>query len=345
MIANAQATTGALAHTGIEKAAILLVVLGDKVSAGIVQQLSEDEVELVSRQVARLKRVSPEDAEAVLEEFYQLTAAPEDYAIGGVDYAKSMLFNAFGADVSKRLMGRLVTALGEDMTTFDALQKADPQQLAKFLHNEHPQTIALVLAHLNPSQSAALLGSLPPAMRGDVALRVASLDQISPEAIGKIAAVIGQKLNSLGQFSRESYGGVRAVAEMFNRLDSVTSKDILSAIEEQDATLVETIRHLMFVFDDLLLIDANSLKEVVARVDRKILTMALKGTGEQLKNHFLQCMSTRGADMMREDIESLGPVKIREVEKAQQQVITTVRELESEGVLSVRGTVGEQYVV
>lgn len=342
MIANAAAAAAVL--TGIEKAAILLVALGDQASASIVQQLSEDEVELVSRQVARLKRVSPEDAETVLEEFYQLTSAPEGFASGGVDYAKSMLLNAFGPDVSKRLMGRLISALGEDMTTFDALQKADPQQLAKFLHSEHPQTIALVLAHLNPSQAAALLSSLPPDMRGDVALRVASLDQISPEAIGKIAIVIGQKLNSLGQFSRESYGGVRAVAEMFNRLDSVISKDVLNAIEQQDVALVETIRHLMFVFDDLLLIDANSLKEVLTRVDRKILTMALKGTGEQLKNHFLECMSQRGADMMREDIESLGPVKIKEVEKAQQQVIAAVRELESEGVLSVRGTVGEQYV-
>ena len=343
MIANTP--TAVVPLTGIQKAAILLVVLGDQASASIVKQLSEEEVELVSRQVARLKKVSQEDAEAVLEEFYQLTSVREYSASGGVDYARSMLLNAFGPDESTRLIGRLITALGEDMTTFDALQKADPQQLAKFLHSEHPQTIALVLAHLNPSHSAALLTSLPLAMRGDVALRMASLDQISPEAIGKIASVIGQKLNSLGQFSGESYGGVRAVAEVFNRLDSVISKDILKEIEQQDPALEETIRHLMFVFDDLLLIDANALKEVLARVDRKILTMALKGTGEPLKNHFLEGMSTRGADMMREDMESLGPVKIRDVEAAQQQVIAAVRALENEGVLSVRGTAGQQYVV
>ena len=343
MITNSPSAV--IPRTGIEKAAILLVVLGDQVSATIVKQLTEEEVELVSREVARVKRVSPEDAEAILEEFYELTSAQEYFTSGGVDYAKSMLVKAFGPDASKRLIDRLIAGLGEDMATFDALQKADPQQLAKFLHSEHPQTIALVLAHLNPSQAAALLAALPPAMRGDVALRVASLDQISPEAIGKIAVVIGEKLSSLGQFSRESYGGVHAVAEMFNRLDSVISKDVLSAIEEQDAVLVENIRHLMFVFDDLLLIDANSLKEVLTRVDRKVLTVALKGTGEQLKNHFLQGMSTRGADMMREDMESLGPVKIKEVEAAQQQVIAAVRELENEGVLSLRGTVGEQYVV
>ena len=343
MIANAQ--TGANVLTGIEKAAILLVVLGDQTSSSIVKHLSEDEVEIVSREVARLKKVSPEDAEAVLEEFYQLTSAREYFARGGVDYAKSMLIKAFGPEASKRLIDRLVSGLGEDMVTFDALQKADPEQLAKFLHNEHPQTVALVLAHLNPSQAAALLSALPRELRGDIALRVASLDEISPEVIGKIAVVIGQKLNSLGGFSRESYGGVRAVAEMFNRLDSVTSKDVLTAIEEQDAALVETIRHLMFVFDDLLLLDETSLKEVLAKVDRKVLTLALKGTGDQLKNHFLKNMSTRGADLIREEMESMGPVKIKDVEGAQQLVIAVVRQLENEGVLSVRGTVGQQYVV
>jgi flagellar motor switch protein FliG len=343
MIANAQ--TGANPLTGIEKAAILLVVLGDQASSNIVKHLSEDEVEIVSREVARLKKVTPEDAEAVLEEFYQLTSAREYFARGGVDYAKSMLVKAFGPDASKRLIDRLIAGLGEDMATFDALQKADPEQLAKFLHNEHPQTVALVLAHLNPSQAASLLSALPREVRGDIALRVASLDEISPEVISKIAVVIGQKLNSLGGFSRESYGGVRAVAEMFNRLDSVTSKDILTAIEEQDVALVETIRHLMFVFDDLLLLDETSLKEVLAKVDRKVLTMALKGTADQLKNHFLKNMSTRGADLIREEMESMGPVKIKDVEAAQQMMISVVRQLENEGVLSVRGTVGQQYVV
>jgi len=344
MITNSETST-AVALTGIEKAAILLVVLGDQASATLVKTLTEDDVDLVSREVARLKKVSPETAEKVLEEFYQLTSAREFFVQGGVDYAKSMLIKAFGPDTSKRLIDRLIAGLGEDMATFDVLQKADPQQLAKFLHSEHPQTIALVLAHLNPSQAAALLSALPPEMRGDVALRVASLDQISPEVIGKIAAVIGQKLNSLGQFSRESYGGVRMVAEMFNRLDSVISKELLNNIEKQDAALVETIRHLMFVFDDLLLLDAAAITEVLSRVDRKVLTVALKGTGDQLKELFLKGMSQRGADMMREDMESLGPVKIKEVEAAQQQVIAVVRELEVEGVLSIRGTVGEQYVV
>lgn len=333
------------AFTGAQKAAVLLIVMGDQIGAELIRHLTEDEVQLVTREVARLKNITPSQAESVLEEFYQLTSAREFVAKGGVDYARTMLMNAFGAETAKRLVDRLIKALGDGLSTFDALQKADPQRLANFLHNEHPQTIALVLSHLNPSQAAALLSSLPPQLRGDVALRVASLDQISPEVISKIAGVIGQKLNALGEFNRESYGGVRAVSEMFNRLDSDTSKEVLAAIEEQDQTVAEAIRHLMFVFEDILLIDPNGLKEVVDRVDRKVITMALKGTGDQIKNHFFQCLSARGAETIREDIEALGPVKIREVEAAQQQIIATIRALEAEGILSLRGTVGEQYVM
>jgi flagellar motor switch protein FliG len=178
-----------------------------------------------------------------------------------------------------------------------------------------------------------------------VALRMAHLDQISPEIINKIAGIIGQKLQALGEFSRESYGGVRAVSEMFNRLDSGTSKEILELIEEKDPNLVETIRHLMFVFEDLLLIDINGMKEITSRVDRKILTVALKGTSEQLRAHFLQCLSARGAEMLKEDMDVMGPVKIKEVEAAQQQIISLVRQLEGDGTISLKGSVGEQYVV
>ncbi len=202
-----------------------------------------------------------------------------------------------------------------------------------------------MLAHLNPTQAAALLTSLPANLRADVALRMASLDQISPEIILKIAGVIGQKLMALGEFSRESYGGVRAVAEMLNRLDSGSSHEILDSIQGQDTNLVETIRHLMFVFEDLLLIDPMGLKELLGKVDRKVLTVALKGTSEQLRNQILSCMSQRGADMLKEDMDALGPIKIKEVQAAQQQIIAIVRQLEAEGVLSLKGAVGEQYVV
>jgi flagellar motor switch protein FliG len=329
----------------LQKAAMLLIVLGEQTSAELLQQLSEEDVQTVSREVAKITAISAEQAEAVLEEFHHISTAGDYVARGGIDFARKLLTRAFDPDVAKRLLDRLTKALGAEAASFDAIQKADPQQLAKFIHNEHPQTIALVLSHLNYSQGAALLTSLPAPMRADVAQRMASLDQISPDIILKIASVIGQKLKALGEFSRESYGGVRAVAEMLNRLDSGSSRGILDHIEQQDTNLAETIRHLMFVFEDLLLIDPMGLKEVLAKVDRKILTVALKGTSEQLRNHMLGCMSQRGADMLREDMEALGPIKIKEVESAQQQIIALVRQLESQGVLSLKGAVGEQYVV
>jgi flagellar motor switch protein FliG len=342
MITNAQNVE---ILSGARKAAILLVLIGDTASGELMKQLSDDEVQLVSREIARIRTITSEQAETILDEFYQMVVAKDFVVKGGIDYAKKVLFNAFGPEVAKKMLDRLVKALGNDVANLDILQKADPQQLAKFVHSEHPQTIALVLSHLNPSQAAALLASLPPGMRADVALRMASLDQISPEIISKIANIIGEKLSALGEFSRQSYGGVRAVAEMFNRLDSVTSKEILEVIEERNAPLVETIRHLMFVFEDLLLIDGTGIKELLSRVDRKVLTVALKGTSEQLRNHFLEGMSQRGSDMLKEDMESLGPIKIRDVEVAQQQIIALVRQLEGEGVINLKGSVGEQYVV
>jgi flagellar motor switch protein FliG len=331
--------------SGVRKAAMLLVLIGEEASANLMKELSEDEVQSVSREVARISTISTEEAESVLEEFYQMTMAREYVARGGIDYARKILMNAFGPEAAKRLVDRLVKTMGNDTAAFDALQKADPQQLAKFIHSEHPQTIAFILSHLSASQAAALLISLPAQLRADVALRMAHLDQISPEIIHKIAAVIGQKLQALGEFSRESYGGVRAVSEMFNRLDSGASKEILESIERENAALADTIRHLMFVFEDMLLIDTNSLKEVLAKVDRKVLTLALKGTSEQVRSHFVECLSQRGAEMLLEDMDALGPVKIKEVEGAQQQIIAVVRQLESDGVINLKGAGGEQYVV
>jgi flagellar motor switch protein FliG len=343
MITNA--ATAEKAITGVRKAAMLMVLLGESASAEIAKQLSEEEVQTISREIARVSQITADEADGVLEEFHQMVMAKDFIVKGGLDYAKKMLINAFGPESAKKLMDRVIKALGHDVANFDVLHKADPQQLAKFIHSEHPQTIALILSHLNPSQAAALLISLPGQIRSDVALRMAHLDQISPEIINKIAGIIGQKLQALGEFSRESYGGVRAVSEMFNRLDSGTSKEILDAIEEKDPNLVETIRHLMFVFEDLLLIDINGMKEITTRVDRKVLTVALKGTSEQLRVHFLQTLSARGAEMMKEDMDVMGPVKIKEVETAQQQIISLVRQLEGEGIISLKGSVGEQYVV
>ncbi len=345
MIQNLETANANSSLPGIRKAAILMVILGEQISAEILKQMDEEEVQALGREVARVITIGNDQAEDILEEFYHMSVAREYVLKGGIDYARKMLMNAFGPEHAKKMVDRLVKTLGSETASFDTLQKADPQQLAKFIHNEHPQTIALILSHLNASQAAGLLISLPPELRADVALRMANLDQISPEIISKIAAIIGQKLKALGELSRESYGGVRAVSEMFNRLDSATSKEILETIEQNNPGLVETIRHLMFVFEDLLLLSQEAIKEVLGKVDRKILTVALKGTSDQLKTHFLQVMSQRGAEMLKEDMDALGPVKIKEVEAAQQQIIAVVRQLEAEGTISLKGTVGEQYVV
>jgi flagellar motor switch protein FliG len=339
------ATAVVPAANGLRKAAILLILLGEENSAPILREFTEMEVQQVAREIAHIDNLTSEQAEAALEEFYQMSMGHEFVVRGGLDYAKRMLHKAFGPEAGKKITDRLIMMIGGEYVHLDVLQKADPQQLARFIHNEHPQTIALVLSHLNASSAAGLLSSLPSELRPEVALRMANLDEITPEIVNKIAKVIGEKLQVVGQFSRESYGGVRAISELFNQLDSGTSKEILDVIEAQNPNLVETIRQLMFVFEDLLTIDVNQLKEILSRVDRKILTCALKGTSVKLRDHFFSTMSPRGIEMLKDDIEALGPVKIKDVETAQQQIITTVRQLEGEGVISLKGGGSEQYVV
>jgi flagellar motor switch protein FliG len=330
--------------SGMQKAAVLMVILGEDTSASLLRELDEDEVQRIGREVASIPVITSEIAEDVLSEFYQMLSAQQYVLKGGMDYARKILVNAFGADHARRLLDHVSKMMGSDAASFTALQKADPQQLANFIHSEHPQTIALILSHLGSKQAANLLSSLPAELRADVATRMANLDQISPEIISKIASVIGQKLKSLGEMSREAYGGVRAVAEMFNCLDPNESKEILESIEGRDPQLGETIRHLMFVFEDLIRVDAAGIRELLARVDRKVLTVALKGTSEGLRAHLFSAMSQRGAEMLKEDMEALGQVKLKEVDIAQQQVIAAVRLLESEGVVNLGEASSDQYV-
>ena len=342
MISNADTNE---IFSGLRKAAIAIVTLGDEVAAEVFRYLNEEEIQSLGREISKLSKVSPEQAEKVLQEFHEMSMAQDYLMSGGVEYAKRVLNSAFGVDRARSIIDRVMKSLGNEIPTFDSLQKADPQQVAKFIQSEHPQTIALVLSHLNSTSAAGMLMALQPEVRGDVARRMANLDQISPEIVRRIATILEQKLKSLGQFSRESYGGVPAVAEMFNRLESNAGQELLGQIEEVDDELGEAIRNLMFVFEDILLIDSMGMREILSRVEKNNLTLALKGTSEKLQEHFYDNMSERGAGMLQEDMEVLGPVKIRDVEAAQQQVIAVVRTLESEGVISLKGAVGEQYVV
>ena len=340
---GAESSRKSISIPGVRKAAMILISLGDQASAKIVSQLTEDEVQRVSREVSRTRSLSSEQLENVLQEFHNLTLANDYVVSGGMEYARKMLVAAFGPEAGLRLLEKLPKDLGNKPSSFSSLQKAEPKQLARFLQLEHPQTIALILSYLDSSKSAALLTSLPEEMRSDVALRMAGLDQIAPEIITRIGGVIEEKLKGLGDVSRESHGGVRAVAEMFNRLDSSVAEGMLSSIEQRDPNTAGGIRHLMFVFEDFLSLDQNSIKEVLARVDKKVLTIALKGTSDSLKNHFTSCMSQRGAEMLKEDMEAAGPVRIRDVEAAQKQIIAKVKELQAEGVVSLKGG-SDQYV-
>jgi flagellar motor switch protein FliG len=327
--------------SGQQKAAILLVTLGEKLGGEILKQLNEEEVKSVSKAIARLEKVTPSQTEAVLEEFCQ--SALGGGGRGGFDYAKRMLSNAFGPEGAKRLAENLPKS-GRGNKNIESLQKADPQLLSRFIEGEHPQTIALILSHLSAAQAASLIANLPPALRSDVVARIADLDRVSNDVVARISVVIGEKLKSVGEVKTEPHGGPRTVAEILNRMDSAVSEEILTSMQEQQA-LVDAIRHYMFTFEDLLLIDSMAMKEVVAKIDRKLLTIALKGTSDQLKNHFLQCMSARGGEMLREDMDAAGPVRIRDVESAQQQILAVVQQLQSEGVLSLKGGGGDQYVV
>ena len=334
--------------TGVQKAAILLIVLGDQSSAELLKHLSDEEVQLATQAIASLPVFTQDQAEMVLEEFRSVISTASQGGHGGFDFAKRVLTNAFGPEGSKKHVERLPLDAGKGLGANHPLQRAEPQLLVRFVRNEHPQTVAIILSHLSATQSAAVLAAMAPEVRADLSLRIAKLEQISPAIVSKISAVIGNKLKSLGEIKRESSGGPRAVAEIMNQLDTQLSDEILSQIGEQSVELMEQIRQKMFVFDDLLTIDSNGIKELLGRADRRQLTTALKGTSDELRQHLLQGMSQRGAAMLLEDMEALGPTKIRDVEAAQQQVIAVVRQLESEGLISrSKGGSGggdEQYV-
>ena len=330
--------------SGAKKAAILMVLLGDEASAGIFRFMQEDEIQEISKEISRLGEINHDVADEILEDFYRLTLAQSFLARGGPEFAKKLLVKAFGPDSSKKLLDYLNISLQSAIVGFDNLQKADPVQLSKFIQSEQPQTIALVLAHLNSSQAAALLSSLPAPLRGDVIMRMANLEQISPDVISKITTILEQKLKSLGDFSRESYGGIRAVAELINRMETKSAAAILEKVEGENPALALSIRNLMFVFDDVLLIDDQGMREILQRVDKKTLTVALKGTSEELRNQFFRNMSSRAVEMMREDMDVLGPIRVRDVETAQQQIVSVVRKLDESGVINLRGSGGDEYI-
>jgi flagellar motor switch protein FliG len=329
--------------SGVRKAAVFTLLLGEESSAAVFKHLHEDEIEQIAREVAILGPVPAPTGEQVLEEFHNMWQAAEFVARGGVEYARKLLVKALGPDMARRLLDKLVTSF-ESTVVFTAIEKADPQQLSKFILAEHPQTIALILAHLRPAQAAQLVGLLPDDVRVEVLTRMANLDEISPEVIMRISSVMEQRLKALGGAAHESYGGIRAVAELLNRLDRGVSRPVLEGIEGDAPDLALSIRNLMFVFEDLAGVDHTAIREIIQRADKKVLTIALKGTTEEIRGKFFQNMSKRAADLIREEMEVLGAIRLREVEAAQRDIVAIARKLEEEGLLVTGAAAGETYV-
>jgi flagellar motor switch protein FliG len=330
--------------SGLKKAAIVALMLGEEASGEVFKHLTEEEVERLAKEVAALGPVSTSLSEKVLDEFHQTAIAADYVARGDLDFARKVLHKSLGADGARRIMDRVLRSF-QSTAGFTSLEKADPQQLSKFILGEHPQTIALILAHLNPSNAAQLVTLLPDVLRVDVLTRMASLEEISPDVITRISGVIEQRLKTLGGPSREQHGGVRAVAELFNRLERTVSTPVLEAIEAKRPELAVSIRNLMFVFDDLVNVDDNGMREIVQRADKKALTIALKGASEEIRTRFFGNMSKRASEMLREEMEVLGAVRLRDVEKAQQDIVAIARKLEEEGVIVTGAAAGEAYVV
>jgi len=331
------------ASTGAAKVARLLVLLGEEPTTKVFKNLEYEEVQEITREISVAGSIDKEEAQLLLEEFYHTYIAQEYIAQGGMEYAKKVLSKSMPADEARRITDRLTK--GQKSTSrFATLRKVDPSQLSKIIQNEHPQTISLIIGHLDPSQAAELLSSLPEELRSDVALRLAVLEEISPEVIAKIAAVLDEKLESLSGLQTEEVGGVRTVAEILNRMDRSTSRGVLEHIESSNPELAASIRDLMFVFDDVLLLDDTGIREILKNVDRKVLTMALKGTTDEMKEKFMRNMSERAQQLLVEEMDYLGPVRLKDVEAAQREMVEIVRGLEEEQVISIGGG-GEELVV
>jgi flagellar motor switch protein FliG len=330
--------------SGARKAAILLVILGDEAASQIYRNLPPPAVEQLSQEIAVLRSVDGETALAVLEEFERLVTAGDYLAQGGKDYANKLLVKAFGEEGAQELLRQLSRTAEMSASKLDSLRNADPQQLAKFIEGEHPQTIALILAHLEAKQASTLLMRLPEELRAESIKRLAQLRQFSPEVAQRVSLVLHKRLEALGEQSRRAYAGLRGVADLMNRLEQNTAKIILEGIEKEDPKLALSIRNLMFTFEDLMTVPEAGIRELLGQMDKKTLATALRGASEELKNYIFKSMSSRAVEMLKEDMEVLGPVKSRDVQKAQIEAVAVARKLEAEGKISLTQEGDDEYV-
>jgi flagellar motor switch protein FliG len=329
--------------TGKQKAAILMVSLGPEIAANIYRFLKEEEIEQLTLEIANLKKVSNEDKNAVAEEFYQMLVAQNYITEGGIDYARDILEKALGTQKALEIINRLTSSL--QVRPFDFIRKADPVQLMNFLQNENSQTIALIMTYLNPEQSASLLSSLPPEKQVDIARRVATMDRTSPDVILEVEKVLERQLASVVNEDYTNVGGIQAVVNILNNVDRGTEKNIIEALEIDNPDLAEEIRRRMFVFEDILTLDNRSVQRTLREVDNQDLTMALKGASEEVKKKIFSNMSKRQAEMVNEDMQYMGPVRLRDVEEAQQKIVNIIRKLEDAGEIIISRGGGDEIIV
>ena len=326
-----------------QKAAILLIALGGDMSAAVMKGLKEETVEQLTLQIANMRKITQAEKDMVMEDCYQMSLAEDALVQGGVDFAKELLEKSLGSHKAVEILNRLQGAL--QTVPFDFIKRADPHQILNFIQNEHPQTIALVLAHLSPDQSANILRQLPPESQVDVTRRIAIMDRATPDVIMEVERVLERKISSVFTQDFAAAGGVRAVAEILNRLDRSTEKTVMEKLEEDNPELADDIKRLMFVFDDVMLLDDRSIQLVMRDVDQKDIVLALKGATEQVKGKILKNMSARARQMVLEDMEVMGPVRLKTTEEAQQKIVNVIRRLEETGEIVVaRGGEAEVFV-
>jgi flagellar motor switch protein FliG len=339
--------TGAPHHSlsGVRKAAILLVAVGDELGKKILQNLAEGDLQKLTEEIADLRGVPPDLSLEVIDEFHEMLETQQFMIHGGLDYATRLLVDTFGQQRAEDLLGLVKRAQEASQCVLTVLQRVDPQQLGKFLESEHPQTIAVVLAHLDAKRGSTVIDSLSEERRVEAIRRLAAMRQFSPEMAQRVAMILHRRLENMGDTGRKAYSGYKAVADLLNRMESEETKKILDEIEAADVAMALNIRNLMFTFDDLVTIPPASIREIVAAADKRQLALALRGASEDLRAHVFAAMSSRAADMLKEDMEVMGPVRAREVAGAQHEILALARNLEAEGKVILKLEQGDDFVV
>lgn len=328
--------------TGRQKAAALLISMGTEVSAQVFKHLNEEEIETLTLEIANTRRITSEERQMVLDEFYQLALARDYISQGGIEYARDVLTKALGDDKALDVINRLTASL--QVRPFEFVRKADPAQLLNYLQGEHPQTIALILSFMPAEQGAAIVSSLPAELQIDIAKRIASMERTSPETIREIEKVLEKKLSTLVGQDYTAIDGMETVVQILTRVDRGTERTILESLEVQTPELAEEIKKRMFTFDDIVLLDTRAVQRVLREVDNKDLALALKVANEDVKSLIFDSVSKRFAEMLEEDMEFMGPVRLRDVEEAQQKIVGIIRRLEeSNEIVYSRG--GDQVIV